>query len=641
MALNGSLNSTNFQGRYVQFSWTATQDIAKNQSTIKWTLKGAGDATSSWYYSAPFYVAIGGEVVYEGGSRVQLYKGTQVASGTKVISHNNSGAASFAVSIKAAIYSASYNCSGSKTFTLDNIPRKATVTSAPNFNDEENPVIKYSNPAGNSVTSLKACISLDGSGAEIAYRDISKTGTSYTFNLTDAERKVLRAATANANSRSIRFYVQTVIGGVTYLHYLSKTFSVINATPTLAPTVTDTNTATIALTGDKNKLIKYYSDVSFNFGASAKKEATIASRSLTNGTKSSKNNSGTLYGVDSGSFKFTVTDSRGNSASSTVTKTMVNYIPLTCTLKVETSLAGDNTTSLNIVASGNCFNGSFGAVYNQLQVDMRLKTEDGAFSNWGELPLTISGNKYSAELELTGLDYTKTYTVEVRAQDSLNVVSVAPKTVKTQPVFDWSKEDFSFHTSVYLDNAKQLYGKTTDGQNLMMISLNANNQSFFGYGGYNNNIGSTYFDGNAVNIRSKNNISNTATGTIGGNKAWTNSSDERLKTAIEDIPEIFAQIWLELTPRMFEWNELNSPDGKKQFGLIAQEAIAVFNKYGLNYEDFGLFSIIPIEDTEYLAITYENYNMLTAQVLKNTIGELNSLKNEIKEIKALIAQEGN
>jgi hypothetical protein len=170
----------------------------------------------------------------------------------------------------------------------------------------------------------------------------------------------------------------------------------------------------------------------------------------------------------------------------------------------------------------------------------------------------------------------------------------------------------------------------------MMISLNANNQSFFGYGGYNSGIGSTYFDGNSVYIRSKAGISCTAAGNIGGNKAWTNSSDERLKTAIEDIPQIFAQIWLELTPKMFEWNELNSPDGKKHFGLIAQDVIKVFEKYNLDYKDYGLFATIPVGTKDYLAITYEDYNILTAQVLRNTIGELNSLKKDIAEIKAAI-----
>jgi hypothetical protein len=71
----------------------------------------------------------------------------------------------------------------------------ATITYAPNFNDESNPTIKYNNPAGKTVTSLQACISLDGSKADVSYRNIPKKGTSYTFDLTDEERNVLRENT--------------------------------------------------------------------------------------------------------------------------------------------------------------------------------------------------------------------------------------------------------------------------------------------------------------------------------------------------------------------------------------------------------------------------------------------------------------
>ena len=69
--------------------------------------------------------------------------------------------------------------SGSRRLT--DIPRNAVIVSAPNFNDEENPTITYNNPAGDIVSSLQACISLTGAAADIPYRDISKTGTSYTF----------------------------------------------------------------------------------------------------------------------------------------------------------------------------------------------------------------------------------------------------------------------------------------------------------------------------------------------------------------------------------------------------------------------------------------------------------------------------
>jgi hypothetical protein len=454
MALSGTLNSSDYQGRFVQFSWDATQDTAKNESTITWTLKGAGDASASWYNSAPFYVAIGGEVVYEGGARVKLYKGTLVASGTKVIKHNSAGAASFAVSIKAAIYSASYNCSGSKTFTLNTIPRKATITSAPNFDDEDNPTIKYSNPAGNNVTSLRACISLDGSKDDIAYRNITKTGTSYTFTLTDAERKVLRAATTTANSRTVKFFIETVISGTTYRHSVSKTLSIVNAAPTLSPTVVDIKPETLALTGNKNILIRYHSNASFSFGSSVKKEATVKSRSLTSGTKSSSSGTGTFYGVDSGTFKFTLTDSRGNSASSTVTKNIIPYVDLTCALTPKAALAEDNTTTITLAMSGNYFNGSFGAVNNTLVVQYRHKVSGGDYGAWMNAGIvSTTNNKYVAKATISSLDYTQEYVVQARAIDKIATGGVATKgiVVRTKPVFDWSGEDFNFNVPVYYE----------------------------------------------------------------------------------------------------------------------------------------------------------------------------------------------
>lgn len=66
--------------------------------------------------------------------------------------------------------------------------------------------------------------------------------------------------------------------------------------------------------------------------------------------------------------------------------------------------------------------------------------------------------------------------------------------------------DLEVNNHVFLENGKIIYGKTTGGENRSMIQLNASNQAIFGYGGYNNNEGASYFDGNNVNIRSKNGI---------------------------------------------------------------------------------------------------------------------------------------
>lgn len=130
MATSGTLNSGNYQGRYVQFKWTATQDVTNNKSTISWTLKGAGTGQSSWYKAGAFKVVIDGSTVYSTSEsdRITLYDGTSIASGEKVITHNSDGSRKFKVRIEAGIYTYAVNCTGETEFTLTTIPRASTFT---------------------------------------------------------------------------------------------------------------------------------------------------------------------------------------------------------------------------------------------------------------------------------------------------------------------------------------------------------------------------------------------------------------------------------------------------------------------------------------------------------------------------------
>ena len=123
---NGYYSSSKGDNIYLEFSWTATQSIANNTSTISWSLKGK--RTASGYVNAGgFKVVIDGDTVYDESTdyRIELRNGTVVASGTKTLTHDSSGAKSFSVSIQGAIYTYAVNCTGSKTFTLDTIPRKS------------------------------------------------------------------------------------------------------------------------------------------------------------------------------------------------------------------------------------------------------------------------------------------------------------------------------------------------------------------------------------------------------------------------------------------------------------------------------------------------------------------------------------
>ena len=136
MALSGSVKTSTYGSMGLIFSWTATQNIANNTSTIKWTLKSFGRESTFYYKAGNFKVVIDGATAYSSSDRISLYGAgkTQVASGSKTITHNADGTRTFNVSVEAGIYTVAVNCTGSATFTLDkiartpNAPTKLTIT---------------------------------------------------------------------------------------------------------------------------------------------------------------------------------------------------------------------------------------------------------------------------------------------------------------------------------------------------------------------------------------------------------------------------------------------------------------------------------------------------------------------------------
>lgn len=148
-----------------------------------------------------------------------------------------------------------------------------------------------------------------------------------------------------------------------------------------------------------------------------------------------------------------------------------------------------------------------------------------------------------------------------------------------------------------------------------------------------NRLGWMGYDNSTTNFT----IGNLAGGNNYVNKAWTVSSDERLKEYIRDVPDVFVNIWRELEPKIFKWNHLNFDiSGRYQFGLIAQDVISIFEKYGVNYVDYNLVNIIEINGVEYFSITYDHYHMLTALALKAAMNRLDSFESRLERLEALI-----
>lgn len=446
MATSGSLSSSDYSGRYIKFSWERTSySTANNTSTIKWTLKGAGSASSSYYKAGNFKVIIDGDTEYSKSSdyRISLYNGTDVASGTKTIKHNSDGTKSFSVTIKAGIYSYAINCTGTKKFTLTAIPRESTI-SATSANVGQDTTITINRKVSSYTHTL--AWECSGIGGTIATKTSS---TSVKFTLPDSLYAKIGASKTEVDViiGCTTYNGSTQVGNTKTCTIKAKTTSARNA-PTLSPTIA-TGADTQNLTGNSTTVISGYSSVNVTFNAAARNSATLSSKKCVNGSKS-RTTDGAFDNVVTKDFVFTATDSRGYSTSVTKSVTMINYIEPTCALKVQIGVDG----KAEVNASGKFFNGSFGKVTNALNIQFRYKVSDGSYSAWTTFQSAApSGNTWSANHTLTGLDYSKTYYFQARAIDQIPKTATSDEIkAKAMPVFDWGENDFQFNVPVSAPN---------------------------------------------------------------------------------------------------------------------------------------------------------------------------------------------
>lgn len=387
MASSGSFNTNAYEVRYLTFSWSVvSQSVANNQTTISWNLKGAGSSPSTWYMAGNFKVVIDGTTVYSSATRIQLKGGTVVASGNYTLSHNSSGEKSFSASAEAGIYNVAVNCRGSGSWSLPQIPRSATITSAPNFNDEENPTIKYSNPAGNSVSSVAVCISLTGATDDIPYRVVSKTGNSYTFELSQSERETLINSCINAKSRTVKFFIRTIIGGNTYYNHLDRTLTIVNANPTFNVAYEDSNPTTIGITNNNQLIIRNNSTLEIDVSdATAYKNASLSSvSSVLNGVvyNTTINNGSATFNIgilnvsSNITAVVTLTDSRGYTATKNVNIQVLDWELPTAIINLQRENNFYSETNINV-------NADYSSLDNKNTINIKIRYKKTTDSSWG------------------------------------------------------------------------------------------------------------------------------------------------------------------------------------------------------------------------------------------------------------------
>lgn len=335
MASSGSITGS-YRGYTLRADWSAAQNAAGNYSdvTVKHTLV-IGSAYSLNIASRTNTCSVGGvSQGYTSGAINQ--KGGSVLLGTTVhrVAHNADGTKTAQLSdtfnINAAIDGkkvGSITASGS--ITLDRIARNATIVTANDFTDETNPTLTYSNPSSFSCDVL-----IEFAGGSITRAGaISGASGSYTMQLTDSERTTLRNASKNSPTLKVTYALKTTIDGTAYYSRAGRKMNVVDAAPELgAVSYEDTNAATVAVTGDKSRIIKNHSALTVTIPtATAKKGATIASYAIAFGgvTKTvTAAGAVSLGAVDvsySQALTVTAKDSRGFTASKSVQVTVDDY----------------------------------------------------------------------------------------------------------------------------------------------------------------------------------------------------------------------------------------------------------------------------------------------------------------------------
>ena len=322
MAKSGIITTNESHGRSVKLSWSlSSQSVENNQSTLSWSITGAGSA-SGWVMTGGFKAVINGTTVYSTSTdtRIQLYNGTSVASGTTKITHNADGTKSFSLSIEAGVYTYAVSVTASGTHTLDTIPRASTV-SATNANMGSASTITITRASSSFTHTLTYSF---GSTTGTIVSKTTSTSVSWTPALTLANQ-IPNAVSGTCTITCDTYNGSTKIG--------SKTCTLTLTVPTsVKPTMTSV-TAT-RVDGDVPAAWAIYvqnkskATVKIN-GAAGAYGSTISSYSISGGGYSSTASSFTTgFLTSSGTITFTakVTDSRGRvSDAKTVRISVIAY----------------------------------------------------------------------------------------------------------------------------------------------------------------------------------------------------------------------------------------------------------------------------------------------------------------------------
>ena len=395
MATSGTFKTSAYDGACLQFDWSLkSQSTVNNQSVISWTLKGAGIKSGYWYMAGPFKCTVNGTVVYQSNTRIKLYTGTVVASGELAIGHDTNGAKSFSAYAECAIYVTSVNCKGSGSWSLPDIGRASQPSlntwpnNSPDFNIGDTIVVHMNRKS--TVFTHTVVLKLGSYSYTI--------GTGVTDNITlDTDRIAsnLYAQMPNSNSMTGEIAVTTYSGStVIGTSSCAIIAHVVNSNPTLDASYEDSNSATVAITGDNQYIIRNNSTLKISVSnAQALNSATLKTlTAVVNGnayTGTLKGSTGVInVGVVNVSYDTEVTvkivDSRGNVGQKKTTVLVYDWSLPSAIIKLNRKSNYYSESVLNV-------NANYASIGGKNTVTIRYRTKKVSDSSYGSYA-TIQNN---------------------------------------------------------------------------------------------------------------------------------------------------------------------------------------------------------------------------------------------------------
>lgn len=462
MASSGSFNTSAYSGRYLTFAWTETsQDIEDNSTRFHWTLKGAGGG-STWYMTGPIKVVIDGLTVYNSSTRIQLGNGTLVAEGNITLGHASNGTKSFVAKVEAAVYTYAVNCTGSKSFTLDAIPRKSTLTASNGTlgTAQTLTINRASNSFVHNIT--YKCGSASGT---IAIRTTSAS-VSWTPPLT------LASQNTTGTSVSVTLTIQTFGSSTSTTPLGSTTKAITCAIPaSVKPSCSLTLEDTTGWDDTYGSPVQGLSNIKVTINTTTAHGSPIASYSATaNGGKFTQASfsTGILKASGSSPVSATVKDRRGRTGSASYTMNVQAYNkPIVSKLTVA-RCNQDGTAN----EQGEYIKATFSATITSLNskntAAYKIKYKKSTVTSYTTVTLTALANKYTVtdHAYIFAATSDSSYDIEVEATDRHGTATRATSASTGFTLINWGASGTSMGI-----------GKVVEYTNTLEIGLNT---TFFG-----------------------------------------------------------------------------------------------------------------------------------------------------------------